>query len=93
MFGQRNEGKVMENDIEEQMIRLLQVMNERQAKGDPNTDVFPQEVAHEADLDPESSDYQEVLDELRVRGYLKDSNIGGGLRITRGGMARLAEGD
>ena len=83
----------MENEIEEQGIQLLRMMNERQAKGNRDADVFPHEVAHEVGLDPQSSDYEEVLDDLKIRGLLIDHNISGGLRITGGGWARLAEED
>lgn len=93
MVGQRNEGEVMENEFEEQMMRLLQVINERQAKGKTHTEVFPHEVAHEAGLDPESSDYQEMLDELCVRGYMHETYTSGGYWMTDGGLVRLAEED
>ncbi len=83
----------MENEIEEQAMELLRVMNERQAKGNTHADVFPHEVAHEAGLDPESSDYEEVLDHLRVHGYMHETYTSGGFWITSGGMARLAEED
>ena len=91
MFSQQNEGKVMENDIEEQAMRLLRVMNERQANGNTRADVFPHEVAHEAGLDPQSSDYEEALGHLRVHGYIEDTYISGGFRITSTGMVKLAE--
>ena len=93
MFGQRNEGKVMDKEFEERAMELLRVINERLAKGKTHTDVFPHEVAHEAGFDPESVDYQEVLEELCVRGYMHETYTSGGYWITDGGLARLADED
>lgn len=81
----------MENELEEQGMQLLRVMNDRQAKGNTGADVFPHEVAHEAGLDPQSSDYEEVLDDLRTHGCIIETFISGGFKITSTGMAKLAE--
>lgn len=83
----------MENDIEEQAMQLLRVMNERQAKGNTRADVFPHEMAHEAGVDPQSSDYEEALHHLRIYGYVADTYLSGGFTITDGGMEKLAEED
>jgi hypothetical protein len=83
----------MESGIDEQAMHLLRVMNDRQAKGDTSANVFPHEVAHEVGLDPQSSDYEEVLDDLRTYGCIKETFISEGFKITSTGMARLAEED
>lgn len=83
----------MASGIEEQAMQLLRVMNDRQANGNTSANVFPHEVAHEVGLDPQSSDYEEVLDDLRTYGYIKETFVSGGFKITPPGMAKLAEED
>ena len=83
----------MESGIDEQAMQLLRVMNDRQAKGDTSADVFPHEVAQEVGLDPQSSDYEEVLDDLRSYGCIIETFTSGGFKITSTGMAKLAEED
>jgi hypothetical protein len=79
---------------EEMARRLLQAMNEQQATGRTEVDVFPAAVAAEAGIIPHTNTFFAVVGYLEAQGYIDPSpnaTLVGAIvfRITDKGMAWL----
>ncbi len=85
----------MEGVFREQTAwRLLRVMNERQATGRTDVDVFPAAVAQEVEIDPDTNTFFAVVGYLESEDYIDSSPnatlVGATVfRITERGMAWL----
>jgi hypothetical protein len=74
--------------------RLLRAMNERQATGRTDVDVFPAAVAQEVQIEPDASTFYAVVGYLESEDYIDPSPnatlVGATVfRITERGMAWL----
>jgi hypothetical protein len=79
---------------EEMARRLLQAMNEQQATGRTDLDVFPAAVAAEAGIRPHTNTFFAAVGYLEAQGYIDPSPnatlVGATVfRITEKGMAWL----
>ena len=85
----------MEREFSEEMARrLLQAMNEQQATGRTDVDVFPAAVAQEVEIDPDTNTFFAVVGYLESEDYIDPSPnatlVGATVfRITEKGMAWL----
>jgi hypothetical protein len=79
---------------EETAWRLLRTMNEQQAGGRTDVDVFPAAVAQEVQIDPDTNTFFAVVGYLEAEDYIDSSPnatlVGATVfRITERGMAWL----
>ena len=85
----------MEREFSEEMARrLLQAMNQQQATGRTNVDVFPAAVAEEVGIVPDTNTFFAAVGYLEEEGYIDPSPnatlVGATVfRITDKGMAWL----
>jgi hypothetical protein len=88
-------GKIGEGMFrEESAWRLLHAMNERQATGRTDVDVFPAAVAQEVEIDPDTNTFFAVVGYLESEDYIDPSPnatlVGATVfRITERGIAWL----
>ncbi len=88
-------GKIAEGMFREETAwRLLHTMNERQATGRTDVDVFPAAVAQEVEIDPDTNTFFAVVGYLESEDYIDSSPnatlVGATVfRITEKGMAWL----
>ena len=88
-------GKIVEGMFREETAwRLLRAMNERQATGHTDVDVFPAAVAQEVEIDPDTNTFFAAEGYLEKKDYIDPSpkaTLGGAtvFRITQKGMAWL----
>ncbi len=88
-------GKIVEGMFREETAwRLLRAMNEQQATGRTDVDVFPAAVAQEVEIDPDTNTFFAVVGYLEAEDYIDPSPnatlVGATVfRITDRGMAWL----
>src|ERR687893_441499 len=67
-------GKIVEGMFREETAwRLLRAMNERQATGHTDVDVFPAAVAQEVEIDPDTNTFFAVVGYLESEDYIDSS--------------------
>jgi hypothetical protein len=88
-------GKIVEGMFREETAwRLLRAMNERQATGRTDVDIFPAVAAQEVGIDPDTNTFFAVVGYLESEDYIDSSpnaTLVGAIvfRITERGMAWL----
>jgi hypothetical protein len=78
----------MTTRVRKDAMRLLQVVNEHQAKDREGAEVVPYEVASYAELDPTSAYYDAALDYLTAEGAgaAREHRLGRGLQDHPAGL-------